>query len=159
MPKAPTRRKRAVVEAGEVHPKIYRWLLAKRIRQHTRKAESLGVPGSFTVDQWLSLVAQHGGRCVLCGAASALTIDHIIPMPEGDNSIGNIQPLCMACNAAKGNWVGPRPVFDKVLHVGIDAETLDRLDAVVAVTGLSRSETIRQAIALFVASKEARTNG
>lgn len=159
MARAKRRWKWKIVEAGEVGPKIYRWLLTKRIRQHTKRAEALGVTGTFTVDQWLGLVAQCGGKCVLCGASSGLTIDHIIPMPEGDNSIDNIQPLCMACNAAKGNWVGPRPVFDKVIQVGIDAETLERLDALVAVMGLGRAETVRQAIALFVASKEGASNG
>jgi 5-methylcytosine-specific restriction endonuclease McrA len=156
----PRRKKwKNVIEADDVHPKIYRWMLMNRIRGHNRKAKSLGVSGTFTVDEWLALVEECGSCCVLCGSKVGLTMDHIIPMPEGDNSIGNIQPLCLPCNAAKGNWIGPRPVFDHSLQVGIDAETLERLNGLVAVTGLSRSETVRQAIALFLASKEGKVNG
>lgn len=47
-----------------------------------------------------------GGRCLSCGAHEELTVDHIRPLGRGgSNAIENIQPLCAACNNAKGHRV------------------------------------------------------
>jgi 5-methylcytosine-specific restriction endonuclease McrA len=49
------------------------------------------------------LLAQHGHRCLCCGASEALTADHVIPVSKGGSSnIENIQPLCLPCNTRKG---------------------------------------------------------
>jgi len=47
-----------------------------------------------------------GGQCAKCGSKHNLQFDHIIPVSRGGaNSVANIQLLCLACNAAKGDRV------------------------------------------------------
>ena len=42
------------------------------------------------------------GFCFSCGAKTELSIDHIIPLNRGGtHGIGNLQILCISCNASK----------------------------------------------------------
>lgn len=55
-----------------------------------------------TEQEWADLLSQHGGRCAHCGSADNIERDHIVPLSKGgDDDIGNIQPLCRACNRRK----------------------------------------------------------
>lgn len=55
----------------------------------------------------------YGGICPKCGrnlslknpkSKSYLTLDHIVPKSRGGtNNLGNLQPLCAACNYNKAN--------------------------------------------------------
>ena len=41
--------------------------------------------------------------CLRCGAKHGLSIDHIVPVSKGgQNTIDNLQTLCMPCNISKG---------------------------------------------------------
>jgi 5-methylcytosine-specific restriction endonuclease McrA len=61
---------------------------------------------SFNQEEWDYLKARTHGRCACCLKEAKLEVDHIIPLSKGgDNSIGNIQPLCKSCNCAKGGNV------------------------------------------------------
>ena len=43
-----------------------------------------------------------GIACVRCGGDDFIEIDHIVPLAKGgDNSIENLQPLCINCNTKK----------------------------------------------------------
>lgn len=79
---------------------------AYRIIQNRAKARRVGSVGEFTETQWQQLKDAFGYRCPRCGRSEpdiTLSIDHIIPLARGGcNDISNIQPLCRACNAAKG---------------------------------------------------------
>jgi len=45
-----------------------------------------------------------GYKCVYCGSADDLTIDHIIPICRGGNNDDcNLQTLCRSCNSRKPN--------------------------------------------------------
>lgn len=68
-----------------------------------QRAKESGAGGKYTADEWLALLAQYGGKCLCCGATEDIQADHIVPISEGgDSFITNIQPLCKACNMAKG---------------------------------------------------------
>lgn len=65
--------------------------------------------------EWAALKARYKYRCVRCGRkenvkvdpTSKLTIDHVIPIiAGGSKGIGNVQPLCTACNKWKGSQIG-----------------------------------------------------
>lgn len=47
-------------------------------------------------------------RCVCCGTHLDLTLDHKIPVSKGgDNTMENLQAMCMPCNNRKGVEVMP----------------------------------------------------
>ena len=71
--------------------------------QARRRARKMGNGGSYTGNEWRSLCEAHGGTCLCCGVKGRMTADHVIPLAKnGRNDIGNLQPLCMPCNARKG---------------------------------------------------------
>lgn len=71
----------------------------KRARERQRQIRILG---SHTQQEWETLCAFYGHRCLRCGEQQPLTRDHVIPLSKGgDNTIHNIQPLCDYCNKSK----------------------------------------------------------
>jgi len=53
--------------------------------------------------EWQVLLSVCGPYCLSCGVEGELVKDHITPIYQGgSDGIGNIQPLCRSCNAAKG---------------------------------------------------------
>ncbi|MHC9565010.1 HNH endonuclease [Corynebacterium diphtheriae] len=49
-------------------------------------------------------LASYGTRCHLCGCMGATTADHVIPRSHGGNdSLENLRPAHLSCNAARGN--------------------------------------------------------
>lgn len=73
---------------------------------HRRRARIMGAGGSFTRAEFKALCTATGNVCLCCRKAvpfGKLEADHIVALVNGgDNSIGNIQPLCRHCNADKG---------------------------------------------------------
>ncbi len=73
--------------------------------------------GTHSEDEWVELVARFDGRCVICGCnKERMEKDHILPLyMGGSDAIGNLQPLCRACNASKGpstfNWAEYREAY------------------------------------------------
>ena len=44
----------------------------------------------------------YGYQCMMCGATTNLTIDHITSVfSNGSNELSNLQPLCRSCNSRK----------------------------------------------------------
>ena len=84
-----------------------------------RLLKKKGVTGSHTDEEWKELKIKHYYSCALCGISEKklrkiwkgthfvnLTRDHIIPISKkGTDYIGNIQPLCVSCNAKKHNQI------------------------------------------------------
>lgn len=68
-----------------------------------RKARIRGAKGSHTKAEWLARLAEYGGKCAYCDQPGT-TLDHVIPIVRGgSDSIDNIVPACMSCNASKGD--------------------------------------------------------
>lgn len=81
--------------------------IAKENRRRARKA---GNGGTYTIDEWNTLLARYNNTCLCCGVKGEdtglgkLTPDHVIPISKGgSNDIGNIQPLCFLCNTRKND--------------------------------------------------------
>lgn len=73
-----------------------------QINHHTRRAR-LENKGSFSKEEWLTLLLCTGGACLGCGSLEPVTMDHVVPISRGgSNTIDNIQPLCLSCNLSKG---------------------------------------------------------
>lgn len=80
-----------------------------------RRARLLASEGTYTVQEWETLLSKHPTTCPGCGRlwneipvpagrTHVITVDHIIPISRGGkNSIDNLQPLCYTCNSKKGN--------------------------------------------------------
>lgn len=78
-----------------------------------RRARLLAAGGSYTLEQWQTLVSLYV-RCPRCmrpwpaippraGDGVIITTDHIVAISRGgSNTIENIQPLCYSCNSKKG---------------------------------------------------------
>jgi len=75
-----------------------------------------GAGGKHTIEEWTDIKAKHNNTCLCCKKQEPeikLTEDHIVPISKwkenslnkdyGCNDIQNIQPLCLSCNASKGN--------------------------------------------------------
>lgn len=55
-------------------------------------------------------------RCKHCGSGSFLTVDHIKPVKlGGDNSLDNLQTLCLHCNCKKGSSGHGNPNRERVI--------------------------------------------
>lgn len=73
---------------------------------HNRRARLQGNGGTYTSGEWQALCEHYGNVCLRCHAATRLTVDHIVPISRGGtNDIGNLQPLCRHCNAAKSDKI------------------------------------------------------
>jgi 5-methylcytosine-specific restriction endonuclease McrA len=86
---------------AEANPEKVRQAHADNGRK--RRAAKHASPGSFTAEEFEALCERYGNRCLACGDTSAtLQADHVVPPTRGgSNDIGNIQPLCGACNRKK----------------------------------------------------------
>lgn len=53
---------------------------------------------------WPSILRHYGSQCLRCKTTSRpLCFDHVVPLSDnGPNTLSNGQPLCRACNTAKG---------------------------------------------------------
>lgn len=86
------------------HPATISHLKARRY------ARERGAAGNHTLEEWVTLKNFYDNRCAICGQASILTKDHIIPLSEGGSDyIENIQPLCRSCNSKKWKHIYENP--------------------------------------------------
>lgn len=71
---------------------------AKLRQQRLREARA---KGTHTKEEWLTMIAVFGEKCVRCRRRRKLTKDHIDPIWHGgSDAIENIQPLCASCNSS-----------------------------------------------------------
>lgn len=76
-----------------------------KIYQQRKRARRRGNGGKLSNEEWETIKAQYGNKCLGCGTPESevlLTIDHIIPISKGGrNDASNVQPLCQSCNSRK----------------------------------------------------------
>lgn len=94
---------------GEFHVRDSEWVAAvcnmaamisqRRLVRTSNGRDIRSVPHHVKIEVW----NRDGGRCVQCGAAEYLELDHIIPYSQGGaTSAKNLQLLCRRCNLDKG---------------------------------------------------------
>jgi len=91
-------RKRAIYKRyRETHPA--QWHEYNR----RRRARKLGSSEHFTEAQWQQMLVFYNHQCLACGARDIVLVrDHVNALVDShDDSIMNIQPLCVSCNAHK----------------------------------------------------------
>jgi hypothetical protein len=73
--------------------------------------------GSHTQIEWIALCIRHNHTCACCGQRKHLTKDHIKSVSRGgNNSITNIQPLCLDCNRSKATkLIDYRPIWHRTI--------------------------------------------
>lgn len=75
------------------------------VKGNRHRARKNGKEDYYTFQEWEDLKKFYGYMCLCCKRIEpeiSLTADHIIPISRGgNNSIDNIQPLCMKCNKEK----------------------------------------------------------
>ena len=80
------------------------------LNRHKRIAREKNIVNDFTKQEWITLCESVNGFCKGCNhfiGINKLTIDHNPPISKAPKgfvyTINDIQPLCNACNASKGN--------------------------------------------------------
>lgn len=78
------------------HPDIERGYV------QNRRARKKNAEGKIGKDDIKILTEAQGGKCLMCGKKTKLTLDHIVPLSKGGrNDITNFQMLCHSCNSKK----------------------------------------------------------
>ena len=76
-----------------------------KLKLNRERAKTLRIIGFHTPIEWENLKKRWGFMCLCCKKKEPevkLTRDHIMPISlGGDDSIQNIQPLCLRCNIRK----------------------------------------------------------
>ncbi len=69
--------------------------------QHQRTSENRW-QSPLAYRDWLDLMSAHRGRCLYCGRADRMQVDHIVPVASGGgNEASNLAPACKPCNFDK----------------------------------------------------------
>lgn len=69
-----------------------------------RRRVLIRVAGEYNIEDWRNIKRAFSFKCAICKKKKKLTVDHIIPVSKGGSNVReNIQPLCLSCNASKGN--------------------------------------------------------
>jgi 5-methylcytosine-specific restriction endonuclease McrA len=72
--------------------------------KHKRRALKKSSPGHCTTEQLQARLDYHDNRCVYCGSAENIEVEHKIPLAKGgSNWPANLAPACGSCNRSKGD--------------------------------------------------------
>ncbi|MDT0161863.1 HNH endonuclease signature motif containing protein [Bacillus sp. AG4(2022)] len=95
------------------------------VRGANSRAQEYGLPGRLKIQDIRHLMGffePHG--CIICGSSFAdrkqLSLDHVVPFKRGGrNETGNLLPICLHCNANKGDkplliFAAERITWDRV---------------------------------------------
>jgi len=89
-------------------------------RKHRKKA--IAHVSTLTRDQYRAL-RKLGTHCYYCGRygsgskTKGMHLDHVIPLGDGPDSVENLVPACLPCNASKGNKPLEAWALSKGIHL------------------------------------------
>ena len=91
-------------DSTRIKNRVKTWRSNNKVRigqyEHRRRAAKMN-NGVFVILQ-KELTRLKMSNCAQCGSKQNVTFDHIIPISRGGrHSVGNLQPLCLSCNASK----------------------------------------------------------
>lgn len=125
-------RVRALQKAwNEAHPEELKFM--RRLGRIARREREARNGGKCTREGLLSVFERCGGRCVVCGTADNIEVDHIMPVRRGGtNNPDNLQLLCHDHNMEKRDrhpieWAESLGLDPKVLwpHLSLTMESTD----------------------------------
>lgn len=72
------------------------------LNTRNRRARLAGAEGVLSVGEWRGVVAAYCSSCLCClRSGVAMSVDHCqLVQHGGANDVGNVEPLCRACNGA-----------------------------------------------------------
>jgi len=92
---------------AEIEPmSLNKQRLQLAVKNQCRRAISIGLPATLTVEQWERSIESFDGLCAYCEERSYAVIEHFIPLSSPTSpgtTIGNCVPSCFSCNTQKGN--------------------------------------------------------
>lgn len=94
----------------------------KRVTYHLKRAETLALPATLTLNQWLTTLKHFDWQCAYCQQSPYQVFEHFTPLFHGGGTTySNCVPACYKCNVRKSDLhptvfrdkIG-RAVFDRV---------------------------------------------
>src|SRR5438132_10232903 len=77
----------------------------RQVHTNNTRARRFGLVADLTVDQWLQVLSDSGGRCVYCArmvGVTALVVEHRVPLSrDGGTTYSNVAAACAPCNGKK----------------------------------------------------------
>jgi len=75
-----------------------------RIKYHNRRASSIGLAATLTLEQWLKTLEHFDWKCSYCQELYTV-IEHFVPLTIGEEgtTAANCIPACHKCNGLKGS--------------------------------------------------------
>lgn len=91
----------------------------RKLQKIQRKKYFKRIKHNFTLQDWDEKLLKSEGVCLGCNVnvgIGRLTMDYIYPISKAEEgrvyTINDVQPLCLSCNASKGNSTKERKVSD-----------------------------------------------
>ena len=79
-------------------------LETKRVTYHLKRAETLALPATLTLEQWLATLEYFEWQCAYCQQAPYQVFEHFTPLFHGGGTTyTNCVPACCRCNAIKSD--------------------------------------------------------
>jgi 5-methylcytosine-specific restriction endonuclease McrA len=74
----------------------------KRVEYHLKRAETVGLPATLTLKQWLATLEYFEWKCAYCPTGTYEVFEHYTPIIHGGGTtVYNCVPACNRCNVIK----------------------------------------------------------
>lgn len=105
--KDPERQRQLSRESYHRNKSTQGYRILRKRSKHLRRTREHAAPATLTATEWRAILDAAGNCCLMCQRPFSgdlpPTVDHIKPVSQGGGlTADNVQPLCAACNLAKG---------------------------------------------------------